>query len=522
MSSSDLPEGLQEMSKYEDAIDRDELENTYDELFEEMKETSMERRTLLKAFAGGGGLATLNALFAQKKFMGDDLESGLKAIGTASDVPFGVQKVDDPPYKVDDEMYERFDATQMDFRQEDPFGANAGNLGPPDTSHADMNYLIDNALACAGSQTQGNAPPIRMENSGESRALIALSQAVPTPGWGVHVNRMGMDHDEALGVKGHPLAKREPDVTDPDNLRKKLNSAARLAGVADLGVAKRDDRWIYAKSEWGAEIKIGDYDEFHTVGEGEDAEYHFPDKLDTVIPIAVEMPRRMGRMGYSYGGGVCSDMGYMRQSIALLMLSRWIRLMGYEAIPSGNDMGPSVPTAIDGGLVQYGRHGRSIHPQFGSNIRVSKIYTDMPLEPDSYIQFGATEFCKACKICANECPAGQISTGERTWTYEGPGEGYSKNEGVYKWYCNSAHCMRFWGENGTNDSQCMNVCPFTQGRSKVHDFIRYLAGGPADGTLSDMSEAFGYESYLSPGVWDEPGMSYLPYGISQDPELGTL
>jgi reductive dehalogenase len=315
---------------------------------------------------------------------------------------------------------------------------------------------------------------------------------------------------------------REPDVTDPGSLRQKLNSVGRLAGVADLGIAERDDRWIYSHSEWGNPIKIGDYDTFHTVGEGENAEYHFPEKLDRAIAVMVEMPRQMGRMGYSYGGGVCSDMGYMRQGLALHMIARWIRLMGYQAVPSGNDMGPSVPTAIDAGLAEYGRHGRTIHPQFGSNVRVSKIYTDMPLEPDSWIQFGATEFCKACKICANECPAGQISTGEQTWQYEGPGEGYSKNDGVLKWYCNSAHCMRFWGENGTNDSQCMNVCPFTQGRAKVHEFIRYLAGGPADATLSDLGEAFGYEDYLHPGEWQTPGNSYLPYGISQDPELGSL
>lgn len=522
MSRPELPEGLQEMSKYEDAVDQNELESVYDELFQEIRETSTDRRTLLKAFAGGGGLATLNALFAQKKFMGDDLESGLKAIASASDHPFGVRKVDEPPYEVDDAVYERFDGSKMDFRQDDPFGANSGNLGPPDTSKADVNTLIDNAWACAGSQTQGNAPPIEMSNSGEARALISLSEAIPKPGWGTHVNRVGMDHDEALGVKGNPLVEREPDITDPASLRQKLNSVARLAGIADLGVAKRDDRWIYSHSEWGAEIKIGDYDHFHTVGEGKNAEYHFPEKLDTVIPIMVEMPRRMGRMGYSYGGGVCSDMGYMRQSIALLMLARWIRMMGYQAVPSGNDMGPSVPTAIDGGLAEYGRHGRTIHPQFGSNVRVSKIYTDMPLEPDSWITFGATEFCKACKICAKECPAGQISTGKQTWKYEGPGEGYSKNDGVKKWYCNSAHCMRFWGENGTNDSQCMNVCPFTQGRSKVHEIVRYVAGGPMDGTLSDMSEAFGYEDYLHPEDALTPGMDYLPYGISQDPELGRL
>src|SRR6056297_2341572 len=107
MGSGDLPEGLEELGKREEPIGRREMEATYEELFEEAKDPDMDRRTLLSMFAGGGGLALFNGLFAQKLVFGDDLETGVKAVAEATDDPIGVTKTETPTYEVDDDVFER-------------------------------------------------------------------------------------------------------------------------------------------------------------------------------------------------------------------------------------------------------------------------------------------------------------------------------------------------------------------------------------------------------------------------------
>jgi len=42
-------------------------------------------------------------------------------------------------------------------------------------------------------------------------------------------------------------------------------------------------------------------------------------------------------------------------------------------------------------------------------VRISGVITDLPVASDKPIDFGLQEFCKTCKICATECPAGALS-----------------------------------------------------------------------------------------------------------------
>lgn len=78
--------------------------------------------------------------------------------------------------------------------------------------------------------------------------------------------------------------------------------------------------------------------------------------------------------------------------------SRYLRNLGYEAIPSMNDTALAIPYAIKAGLGEYGRHGLLITPEFGPRLRLGKIFTNMPLAHDTPIKFGVKEFCGACGI----------------------------------------------------------------------------------------------------------------------------
>jgi reductive dehalogenase len=531
MAKKRLPEGLEEMGKYDGELEWREIQEGYDELLDEVRDTSMERRTLLKAFAGGGGLATLNALFAQKKFMGDDLESGFKAVAAASDTPFGVRKVDEPPYDVTADYkripgYAKAQRIPQDASEHGLYGPPSGFVGEPDRSMSDVNTQIDNAWVGHGSATIGTVGPVKASSRAEARALWALAESDVDPG-----NYAGEPIEtgtfrEVQGLVDDPLANRAPDMTDPVLLKDRLFKVGRMYGLGDMGVSDLDPRWWYSHSDAGVPIEFyQDVDELTIDGTGDNAVYRIPEACDTVVSVIFEMPIQWGRTGYSLGSGIASNFGYEQQGYVLTAMSRWIEFMGYHAIPSANHglAGPVIPQAIDGGLGEQGRHARLIHPQYGSNVRVARILTDMPLERDTWIEFGAQEFCKACKICAQVCPAGAIpmdTEPKRNWEDFWPGTGEFKTRGNKHWYNNAARCRKFWRENGTNDSQCVATCPFSSGRSWLHDLTRAVAGSShsLDKMMADMSGTFGYEAQYHPeAAWDQ---DWLVWGRKLDPALG--
>ena len=141
----------------------------------------------------------------------------------------------------------------------------------------------------------------------------------------------------------------------------------------------------------------------------------------------------------------------------LACTGEFIRNLGYKAIQCGNDTALSIPLAIDAGLGELGRNGLLITPQHGPRVRLCKIFTDLPLEPDKPLEFGVKEFCKKCKQCAEHCEAGAISKEDEP-SFEAVCR--SNNPGVLKWYVDVERCYLYWCENGTDCSTCIKVCPY--------------------------------------------------------------
>jgi len=59
-------------------------------------------------------------------------------------------------------------------------------------------------------------------------------------------------------------------------------------------------------------------------------------------------------------------------------LAEFIRLLGHDAIPAGNDMALSIPLAVDAGLGELGRNGLLITKEFGPRLRLCKVFTNLP------------------------------------------------------------------------------------------------------------------------------------------------
>jgi epoxyqueuosine reductase QueG len=133
-----------------------------------------------------------------------------------------------------------------------------------------------------------------------------------------------------------------------------------------------------------------------------------------------------------------------------------------------------VPMAIDAGIGEFARTGRVLSPEFGINMRLKAVTTDLPLEVDHPISFGVHEFCMACESCAVYCPAQAVPFGEPK---EAP-EAIFYNRGFRKWYVKADRCLQLWMADRkrwiTCGGKCIAVVP-EQAMNAFHNLVRFLA-----------------------------------------------
>lgn len=248
-----------------------------------------------------------------------------------------------------------------------------------------------------------------------------------------------------------PEAKKVP-IQNLREMTKIIKQIAKAYGAAVVGVCKLNRDWIYSHDKQGQPIAI-------------------PENITHAIVIGVEMDLEALQTSPAYPASFATGNGYSRMAFIQSCMAEFIRNLGYDAIPAGNNLGLSIPLAIDAGLGEYGRHGLLINPEFGSNLRLCKVFTNLPLIPDKPIKFGALEFCRLCKRCAESCPSQSISY-EDYPTWSGPTK--SNNPGILKWYVNVETCYHFWIQNGNDCSTCITSCPFTKSRHWSHSLARFV------------------------------------------------
>ena len=256
------------------------------------------------------------------------------------------------------------------------------------------------------------------------------------------------------------LAARRVDQS-PEKLTVMVKNAASLYGSDLTGIAALDHRWVYSHDI----VKPFLIEDCTKPAETDEA-FIIPKTVNRAIVMAVAMDSEMVETSPAVPASAATSLGYSRMGIAAVSLAEYIRALGFIAIPCMNDTALSIPLAVDAGLGELGRHGLLITPEYGPNIRLCKVLTDMPLVPDKPIDFGVESFCDSCHLCAKQCPPGAISTG--TPTMDGVCD--NNNPGVRKWYIHAEKCLRFWQENGASCAVCLAVCPFTLGIQSMQCF----------------------------------------------------
>ncbi len=282
-------------------------------------------------------------------------------------------------------------------------------------------------------------------SSFEGNAVVAGAIYVDNTAGALHPNYYGygghLSGDAGLFGWDDPVNETRFPVEDPLWMTERVKQVARLYGANLVGVTEVNPNWIYSH-----------YFERPTLNYG---------KLEMPLKYAIVMGIEMDWDWIKHSpypeASAATALAYSRMAELSSSLAKYIRALGYPAIPSGNDTAQSIPLAIDAGLGELGRLGLLLSPEYGPRQRLCKVFTDLPLVPDKPIDFGIQRYCEKCHACAQACPVNAIRWEERTTEPTS----ISNRTGILRWPVNVAKCYLFWRENrGTDCSNCIAACPW--------------------------------------------------------------
>jgi len=248
---------------------------------------------------------------------------------------------------------------------------------------------------------------------------------------------------------GYKLREEKYQIRDLAEFTAKVKKVARFYGASLVGITKINEKWIYKNAGKRSNGQfLGSYP------------INLPQGINRAIVIAIEMDSPGLSTTPALPACAATGLGYSKMAFIISCLGEFIRNLGYRAIQCGNDTALSIPLAIDAGLGALGRNGLLVTPEYGSGVRICKIFTDLPLvsdEPDLNFISKLSNFCKRCYQCAEVCETKAISFQPEP---DLKGETISNNPGVKKYYINPEKCFEFWAENTSDCSKCITICPF--------------------------------------------------------------
>ncbi|MHC4983688.1 MAG: 4Fe-4S dicluster domain-containing protein [Planctomycetota bacterium] len=236
----------------------------------------------------------------------------------------------------------------------------------------------------------------------------------------------------AEGLYGHPKVAVRPASQaplgairgSPDRNSRIVKDAAKRFGADLAGICRVDRNWLYARGE------------------------QLPQDLPHAVVMAVAMDVEGIRRSPAPAARAATFMGYRDIAICAACLGIFVRELGYKAMAAGNEAASSVPLAVEAGLGRQGRHGLLITPQYGSCVRLCKVFTDMPLEVDYPAEPILERYCDNCDLCAKACPAGAID--------------FSAEPAKGRWIADGQKCGEmFYKGTDYGCATCVAVCPFT-------------------------------------------------------------
>jgi reductive dehalogenase len=242
------------------------------------------------------------------------------------------------------------------------------------------------------------------------------------------------------------------EVSDPAWMARLIKKVGLFLGADMVRITELDQRWVYQ-----------DIDISHKYA----------------IVVVVHHAPSLNDTAPSQFSWLSATDTYARLKFITTQLADFIAGLGYEAAYR-ETLGHKpeilmVPIALDAGVGEFARNGRVMSPEYGINMRIKPVTTNMPLQVDKPISFGAHDFCMACENCATYCPPRAIPFGPPT---DQP-LSIHNNPGYRKWYIDAEKCLTFWSVNKRKwlscGGRCISVCPWNHKRNLFHNTVRWAA-----------------------------------------------
>ena len=262
-----------------------------------------------------------------------------------------------------------------------------------------------------------------------------------------HINRY-KDHRNEVASHKAPI----PD--DPRVRSRHLKSMGYFLGADIMGIGRLPQSAVYSHDMKGNPIEA---------------------PYDYAIVFVVRKSDRTicASNGWDQIIDPASFQAYQRVALQSEVLANYIRRLGYDAVPSNNfnylTLMPQV--LLEAGIGEVSRMGIVLNPFLGTNFKSACVLTNMEMELDGYVDFGLQKYCSTCKICAEQCPAGAVSSGDQILY-----------NGYYTWKLDSRACSDFdvLNKEGCVCGRCTKVCPWHRPKSEPRDFENW------DGNLKDL------------------------------------
>ena len=306
----------------------------------------------------------------------------------------------------------------------------------------------------------------------------------------------------------------------PQENSRMIRSALRHFGASQVGYVELNDytkKLIYAEDAMdGKRIEFENVDKAYETKE----KRVIPEKAKWVIVFSVQMSeelikRKSGLMPSALSAAA-TGAAYGQARNAIDQLQCFLHVLGYQGLMGTwfNGLGIAPAFAVMAGLGEIGRINRVISPEHGPLQRVFKVVTDLPLEPTKPIDAGIMNFCRTCKVCADECPADCLSKEtEPYWEPKGPWN----NPGHKTWYEDSPTCRTWWAVSTAGCSTCFAVCAFSKKNiSVIHDLVKIaiaknrIMPDKVNAFFAKMDGVFGYQDQRNIDDWW--GMELPPRG----------
>ena len=292
----------------------------------------------------------------------------------------------------------------------------------------------------------------------------------------------------------------------PREAAKIVKRAAKNFGAFRVGITGLDRRHIY---EYDCDGKKIVFEPVEAPCETEKKRV-IPEKCTYVVVMLLQMSREALACAPAPIGSMVPMFTYKRIDVLTGAVAEFIRALGYTAIPSANDTAPNGPFASEAGLGEQGRGDRLINPDAGALVRICKVFTDLPMEPDEPKNFGIAEFCRVCHRCVEVCPVKTIND-ESNPSFEVPGQWV--NPGHKTWHGDNPTCWAYAESTGGTCGICLAVCPWNKPKGLLHTLVKgIIKKTPLFNRFFVWADKFfGYGKPIDPEKWWD--LDLPTYGI---------